>query len=254
MNKDLSESLTEYSSLDYYPFHMPGHKRNMKEYFMSEAYFADITEIEGFDNLSHPEGLLLAEEERLAELYHSKETHMLVNGSTTGIQAAILGSVKRNEKILMARNSHKSAYNAVSLGGIHASYLYPKTEERYGISGGICPEEVADMLEADREIKAVFLTSPTYEGVVSDVETIAKICHSHNIPLLVDEAHGAHFGFHRENCNEYHTENSVRLGADVVIHSIHKTLPAFTQTALIHLNGDFAQAEHIKRYISMRLG
>lgn len=251
MNKDLSGCLTEYSSLDYYPFHMPGHKRNMKEYLLSEAYAVDITEIEGFDNLSHPEGLLFAEEKKLADLYHSEKTHILVNGSTTGIQAAILGFVKRNEKILMARNSHKSAYNAVLLGGIRARYIYPKTEERYGISGGINPQEVADILEAEGDIKAVFLTSPTYEGVVSDVESIAGICHRYGIPLIVDEAHGAHFGFQRELSERYHTESSLRMGADVVIHSIHKTLPAFTQTALVHLNGTMVKTENIKKYINM---
>lgn len=236
--------MKEYADSDYLPMHMPGHKRRMGE--IGNPFFIDITEIDGFDNLHHAEGILQKAQERAASLYGSEETHYLINGSTAGILSAISGCTMYGGKILLARNSHKSAYHAAMIKGLHVEYIYPQSLSGMGINGPILPQDVDIQLKNCPDIQAVMITSPTYDGVVSDVKAIAKIVHSYGIPLIVDEAHGAHFPF-----SEYFPEDSVVCGADVVIHSLHKTLPTLTQTALIHLNGKIIDREKIRKYLTV---
>lgn len=242
----LYEKLREYEASDFYGFHMPGHKRNTELMGKGLPYGIDITEIDGFDDLHHADGILLELEQRIAKLYGADRSRILINGSTAGIMSAILGCVDRGGKLLVARNCHKSVYHAMELGGMEPVYLYPEFDTTWEINGVIEPEQIKAALEADSEIQAVMLVSPTYDGVVSDIRTIAEIVHSYQIPLIVDEAHGAHFGFH-----PYFPENSNRCGADVVIHSLHKTLPAPTQTAVLHINGTIAKEEQIWHYLNM---
>lgn len=244
--ENLYDKLYAYSKSDFYPFHMPGHKRNLLITEFTNPFSVDITEIDGFDNLHHAEGILKHAEERAANLYGSEETHFIVNGSTCGILSAISACTKHGDKIIMARNCHKAAYHGVFLRELKTEYVYPQLEHRLGLNGGLNPEEIRDLLIKDRSIKAVFITSPTYDGIVSDVETIGKIAHEYGIPLIVDEAHGAHFGFH-----SYFPANSIKAGADIVIHSIHKTLPSLTQTALIHVNGKLVDREKIRKYLDI---
>lgn len=235
---ELYGRLEAYGKSDIYPFHMPGHKRNGESAKgpLAAAYGLDITEIDGFDNLHQAEGILRREQERAAALYGAGCSYYLVNGSTCGILSAVFSVTKQGDRILMARNCHKSVYHAAYLRGLRTVYVYPGMAEGegwadFGIAGAVEPEDVEAALRANPDCAAVILTSPTYEGVVSDVGKIADIAHSHRIPLIVDEAHGAHLGFHGA-----YPAGSVRLGADLVIHSVHKTLPAMTQTALLHWN------------------
>ena len=230
MKKDtLFDLLTAYGDSDFYPFHMPGHKRNPE--MIMGAGRIDITEIDGFDNLHHAEGVLLDARKRASGLYGSFCTFYLVNGSTCGILAAVYACTSQRGKILMARNCHKAVYHAVQLRELEASYLYPPKEVgRAQINGRIDPADVEKALSRDDKIEAVFITSPTYDGVVCDVKSIARITAKYGVYLIVDEAHGAHFGFH-----PYFPESSVGSGADIVIHSLHKTLPSLTQTALLHV-------------------
>lgn len=239
----MDEILTEYSKSDIYPFHMPGAKR--KGLPFSNPYCLDITEIDGFDNLHHAEGILKEAQERAAALYGAKRSFYLVNGSTCGILAAICAAVPKGSKILAARNSHKSVYNALFLWELDAEYIYPVQVE-CGILGQITPKQVEDALQESPDMKAIIITSPTYEGIVSDIEGIAKTAHRHGIPLIVDEAHGAHFGFHG-----YFPQNAIGQGADAVIMSLHKTLPSFTQTALLHLCSDRISEKEIEKFLSI---
>ena len=240
----LYELLSEYSSRDYYPFHMPGHKRNIRCF--QDAFAIDITEIDGFDNLHHAEGILLEAEKRAARLYGAEETHYLVNGSTAGILAAISACSRRGGRILMARNCHKSAYHAVFLNGLHVVWLYPDTDMVRGIYGSADPAKVRTLLEQNPGVSAVFLTSPTYDGVVSDIREIAAAAHEHGAVLIVDEAHGAHFAMH--SC---FPESAVSCGADIVINSIHKTMPSLTQTALIHICGPRIDRVRLRKYLGI---
>lgn len=243
---DLYKNLVEYSKSDYYPLHMPGHKRNVEMIEGENPYSYDITEIEGFDNLHNPQGILRIAKEEAAGFYESDKTYFLINGSSCGILSAICGLTKRGDKILVARNCHKSVYNAIYLNELTPVYIVPEYIEKYGINGGISPEKVADLLSINRDIKAVVITSPTYEGVVSDVKAIADIAHGAGIPLIVDEAHGAHFGMHRNL-----PKSALMEGADVVIQSLHKTLPSLTQTALLHVKSQIVDVREIERYLAI---
>lgn len=242
----LYDKLIEYNKSDYYGFHMPGHKRNEKMFGTRLPYGIDITEIDGFDDLHHAETLIKDQEERAARLYKAEETHFLVNGSTVGILSAILGVTNRGDKILVARNCHKSVYNAMELNGLRPIYIYPEYEKDLQINGEVSGEKIEILLNENPDVKAVMIVSPTYDGVLSNVEKIAQIVHKRGIPLIVDEAHGAHFGFH-----PYFPENSNVKGADIVIHSVHKTLPSLTQTALIHINGEIVDREKVRKYLHM---
>ncbi len=229
---NLFDALKAYSTSGAYPFHMPGHKRNTALLGDDLPLAEDITEIDGFDNLHNPEGILKDLAERLAALYGSAFSLPLVNGSTGGILAGIATCCSYGDSILMARNCHKSVYNAVSLLGLKPYYVVPPTDEKTGIAGSIRPEDIKSALELHPEIRLVVLTSPTYDGVLSDIKTIVNLAHEREIPVLVDEAHGAHLRF--TPLAEF---SAVPCGADIVIQSLHKTLPAMTQCAVAHVNG-----------------
>lgn len=229
---DLLRQLTEYAESGAYPFHMPGHKRNAAELPDILPYSIDITEIDGFDDLHAPEGVLQDLNRRLSQLFGAEHSFALVNGSTCGILAGIAATTRRGDTVLMARNCHRSVYNAVELLGLVPVYLQPLIDEKTGVAGSIPPECVRSALEQHADVRLLVLTSPTYDGVLSDVASIVKIAHQKNIPVLVDEAHGAHLAFTKKK----HL-SAVQAGADIVIHSLHKTLPALTQTAAAHICG-----------------
>lgn len=243
MAEHLLEKLEEYSQSDYYPLHMPGHKRNISHF--GDPFRLDITEIDGFDNLHHAEGVLLEAQQRAATLYGAEESFYLINGSTCGILAAISACTKRGGRILMGRNCHKAAYHGVFLNGLKAAYLYPETDFVRGINGAVTPETVREALR-EQHPEAVFLTSPTYDGVVSDIRSIAEIVHKAGAILIVDEAHGAHFAM-----SPYFPESALSCGADLVINSLHKTMPSLTQTALLHVQGDRVDRERLKMYLGI---
>ena len=253
----LYDRLKDYSRSGTYPFHMPGHKRRMGG--MGDPYAIDITEIEGFDDLHSPEGVLKEAQERAARLYGSEETYFLVNGSTAGILTAISAAAaagnKKEPVFLIARNCHRSVYHALYLSHARIAYVFPEEiacAPSVRTAGRIRP---GDVLEAIDRLKAagdadrlcgIIITSPTYEGVVSDTAKIAGIAHGMGALLIVDEAHGAHFGL-----DQLLPESAVKAGADLVIQSMHKTLPSLTQTALLHVNGPLADREKVRRFLKI---
>lgn len=246
---DLYDKLVDYSQSDVYPFHMPGHKRQVGNPFLQEfpnPYAIDITEIDGFDNLHHAEGIIRESMDRAAKMYGADRSYYLVNGSSCGILSAVCGMTRHGGKILMSRNCHKAAYHGVFLNRLRVEYIYPQIIEEFGIQGGLVPEDVENVLKTDHDIQAVLVVSPTYDGIVSDVEKIVEICHGCGIPLIVDEAHGAHFRYHKG-----FPVSALDLGADVVIQSIHKTLPAFTQTSILHVKGDLVDRERLEHYLQI---
>jgi arginine/lysine/ornithine decarboxylase len=244
MDAYLDEMLVNYSRGENYPFHMPGHKRQQMGDWIPEEI--DITEIDGFDNLHHAEGILKEAQERMANTFGADHSFFLVNGSTAGILAAISGSVKKGDRILIGRNSHKAVYHAAYLMELRTEYVYPAPTD-FGIQGSIEPEAVKEKLREFPDIAAVVITSPTYDGVVSDIASIAKIVHSHGIPLIVDEAHGAHFGF-----SDGFPQKALRLGADLCVESLHKTLPSYTQTAVLHVaDSEWVDLARVQRYLGI---
>ena len=264
----LLERLTEYAGSDAYPFHMPGHKRREIPDGIPggfpDPYGIDITEIDGFDNLHHAEGILKDAMDEAAAIYGADRSWYLVNGSTCGILSAVFATTENGGKILTARNCHKAVYHAICLNRLEAEYLYPEEITEFGINGGIRAEDVRKALEKDAmrcagnsgdvrgkitKIQAVLITSPTYEGVVSDIRAIADAAHEYGIPLIVDEAHGAHLEF-ADQCHSF-PKSALEYGADIVIQSLHKTLPCFTQTAILHVKGKLVDQDRISRYLSM---
>lgn len=238
--------LHQYSCTDFYPFHMPGHKRQVDTEYLGNPYAVDITEITDFDNLHHAEGIIKENQDMAAELYHADKSWFLINGSTAGILASVSACTSRGGKLLMARNCHKAVYHAAYLRGLETVYVYPSYEPVCGLNGRISPDDVEKALQERPDMEAVMITSPSYDGIVSDIKRIAEIVHAHGIPLIVDEAHGAHFAF----CKHFPI-SALDLGADVVIHSLHKTLPAMTQTALLHKKGNRVSDEKIEEFLGI---
>lgn len=275
MKKYICEGLAEYLSKSYKPWHMPGHKR--KNYIvekdgeaadkgaassalpyemdkiLEQVMSMDVTEVPGTDDLHHPEEMILKSQQQLAKNYGTYASYYLVNGSTCGILSAI-GAVAGGGKkhIIIARNCHKSVYNAVELFGLTPHYINPEyltlEGEKSYIYGGICPQQVKSLVEEYPDVCAVVITSPTYEGVLSDVAEIKRLLEPYGIPLIVDEAHGAHLPF-MDNVGEL-PPSAVTLGADIVVQSLHKTLPSLTQTAILHVNNGLFN-QNIKKYLSI---
>lgn len=240
MPKDtLFDMLARLGNEDILPMHMPGHKRALSAFpWLSSLGGAfDITETEGFDDLNAPEGVLRDMEERAARLWGSRAAYLSVNGSTGGMFAAL--SACGRGGVLIARNCHRSVFNAAEKLGLRAEYLMPSRVEGYGIFGEITPDEAAKRLR-ETGCKALVVTSPTYEGVTSDISALAEAAHSAGALLIADAAHGAHLGL-----SEAFPPSAVREGADIVVTSLHKTLPALTQTALLHVCSERADVDDI---------
>ncbi|HQM97051.1 MAG: aminotransferase class I/II-fold pyridoxal phosphate-dependent enzyme [Clostridia bacterium] len=230
------------------PFHMPGHKRNMKcsAHLNKLGIRYDITEIPGYDNLHDPKDIIYDAMKKAEMLWNSKYSFFLVNGSTCGILAAISSLADPGDKIIVARNSHKSVYNAIELLDLQPVFLNLPICAELSIPGSINPEIVYNAISANPDAKMVFLTSPTYEGVISDIQSICDISHKMNIPVVVDEAHGAHL-----KLNEYFNNSAVSSSADIVIQSLHKTLPSLTQTAIAHICTNTVDRDKFQRYLSV---
>lgn len=261
MEQPILSGLTAYNTEGCYPWHMPGHKRRLNTIFpdiVENPFSIDVTEVGDLDEFHDPHGIISEAMNRAAEVYGSHKSYYLVNGSTCGIMAALSAVCRPGDKLIVARNCHKSVYNAIRLLQLRPIYIMPEWNEELGMFGGVSPEQVRKMVKQYTDAKCVMLVSPTYEGVVSDVEKIAKIVHKAGVPLIVDEAHGAHFEF-MSNVNEtISTTNyknipnpAIRLGADIVIESLHKTLPAMTQCAILHEKSNIVDTERLEEYLSI---
>ncbi len=199
---------------------------------LGEKFFScDYSEIDGFDNLSNPKGAIKKAQDNAAKIYGSKSTFFLTNGSTSGIVAAMLSLLSRNDKVLIARNCHKSVYNGLVLSGAIPLWLMPQYNDSWGIFESININNVEKILSKNKDIKMFIMTNPTYEGVISDVARISEICKKYNVILLVDEAHGALWNFYKELGTP-----ALQQGADITVQSLHKTAGALNPSALLHIN------------------
>lgn len=234
MERLFLHTLVKYGNSDRYPWHMPGHKRqmNLAEHMESLKLGAgyDITEVPGLDNLLVPEGVLADSMAQLPEVYGSYRSYYLVNGSSCGLLTAISAVCRRGDTLIMGRNCHRSIYHAVALLGLQPVYIYPENLDMCAVSGPISKEALQSALRLHPEAKAVIFPSPTYEGILSDIAEISEIVHQAGAYLIVDEAHGAHLEF----CDSG-PASAVRCGADLVVESLHKTLPCYNQCAILHI-------------------
>ena len=221
---------------------MPGHKRN-KDFFVDNLFKLDMTEIDGLDNLHNAAGIIKTAQVECAKIFGAEQSFFVVNGASSAVMAAIFSVCSENEKIIVMRASHKSLYYALELTGATAYYLYPK--KCFNIACGIDYEELDKLLAID-DVKAVFITNPNYEGFCLDIKKICEMTHNHKKILIVDEAHGSHFIFHKK-----FPESALKSGADIVINSLHKTLPCLTQSAVLHVNNGSINIERLKKYLAM---
>ncbi len=222
---------SDLQNLNKIPFHMPGHKRNPKFNIIGSE--EDITEIEGFDNLHYATGSIKEIEDCLSEFYSSKRSFLLVNGSTVGLLSAIFAVTDDGDKIIIARNCHKSVYSACLLRHLNVIYAEPDYDELHGIYTRMTQEEIDRLTKQHPDAKAIVVTTPTYEGITSNITA--------NIPIIADGAHAAHFPF--GSFPKY-------PAADIVISSLHKTLPALTQTAVANIYND-AFTNKFKFYVDI---
>ncbi len=224
----LLEKLEKLRESDTLPMHMPGHKRRDDGGVL--PYSLDITEIDGFDDLHHRTGILKELSDKAAKLRGASSAFPLVNGSTCGILASVYALTKRGDTVIIARNCHKSVYHACEIRNLNVKYIYPPMSDD-GVFLSVTPESIVTALEEYPAAKLVIITSPTYEGVISDIKSISNSVHSHGAKLLVDAAHGAHIGY-----SECFPQSAVSLGADISIESLHKTLTSLTQSAMLYAN------------------
>lgn len=232
---------------DTISFHVPGHKKgaifqeldykNYKERILN----IDTTEIPGTDNLHSPEGVIKTSQEIASKVFKSDYTFFLVNGSTCGIQSAVMSICNPNDKIIVSRDCHQSVINGCILGGIEPIYVNPKIDLNLGISLGVQLNDIKRLLDENEDAKGIIITSPTYFGVTSDIKKIADEVHIRGKILIVDEAHGSHLGL-----SDKLPKTALELGADIVIQSTHKTLSAFTQASMLHVKGDRVDLHKLK--------
>ena len=248
----LLNALKEIVNRPHAAFYAPGHKHgkgsscNLVDLVGRAVLKADLPELPELDNLFAPEGVIKQAQELAALAFKADKTWFLVNGSSCGIIAAILATCGTGEKIILPRNIHQSAIAGLVLSGAIPIFINPEYDSEVGLAYNVTPEAVAKALEQHPDTKAVMMLHPTYQGICSDLKAIAQITHQYNIPLLVDEAHGAHFGFHDDL-----PPSALSVGADLTVQSTHKVLSAMTQASMLHLKGDRVCNQKISRALQL---
>lgn len=247
----LLTGLLNYNAEDNYLFCMPGNKGGkgflrdeIGKKFYQYLSTLDITEVGDLDNLHNPEGIIKESEELLSKLYKSYKSYFLVNGSTSGNLAAIFTLLNEGEKVIVERNCHRSILNGIILRRVKPIYIKNKYHEKLSTPLSLDKEDFLRKLKENKDAKAIILTYPNYYGVCCELEEIVTEAHKLGIKVIVDSAHGAHFGI-----NKKLPKSAVELGADIVICSAHKTLPALTQGSYLHADKDI-DIEKLKFYIS----
>ncbi|MDY6897469.1 MAG: aminotransferase class I/II-fold pyridoxal phosphate-dependent enzyme [Cyanobacteriota bacterium] len=233
-------------------FYTPGHKQGkgisskLINYFGNSIFKADLTELTELDCLFAPEGVIQQAQQLAAEAFGASQTWFLVNGSTCGIEAAILATCCDRDKIILPRNVHSSVISGLILSGAIPIFINPEYDTNLDIAHSITIESLSKALQKHPDAKAVMMVYPTYYGVCGDIKTIAELTHKYNIPLIVDEAHGSHFAFHPEL-----PISALAAGADLTVQSIHKTLGAMTQASMLHIQGERININHLNKSLQL---
>lgn len=233
-------------------FHTPGHKQGQAipaeliDWFGPAVFRADLPELPELDTLFAPDGVIQSAQELAAAAFGAEQTRFLANGSSCGIEAAILATCNPGDSIILPRNVHQSAIAALILSGAIPVWLEPDYDPDWGLAHCISLEALENALARSPTARAVLIVSPTYYGVCGDVDAIAQVTHSHHLPLIVDEAHGAHFAFHPDLPTP-----ALQAGADLVVQSTHKTLSALTQAAMLHLQGSRIDRDRLDRSLQL---
>ncbi|MBY0124485.1 aminotransferase class I/II-fold pyridoxal phosphate-dependent enzyme [Bacillus sp. S/N-304-OC-R1] len=247
----LLDALMVHTEKNPVSFHVPGHKYGSLIPEAAKGYFQDLlkldaTELNGLDDLHAPEGVILDAENLLADFYGTKKSFFLVNGSTVGNLAMIMAAIEENDTVLVQRNCHKSILNGVHLVKANPVFLAPDFVESWGVAGGVSLQTVKAAIHEFPEAKSIILTYPNYYGMVTELEEIIEFSHSKGISVLIDEAHGAHFAG-----GDVFPKSAVQLKADIVVQSAHKTLPAMTMGAYLHVNSEILSEIKVSHYLQI---
>lgn len=248
--RPIVDALQKFIDKEPYSLHVPGHKNGLLSGLpreLKKALVYDLTELEGLDDFHHPEEAIYKAQQLLAHTYGTDESFFLVNGSTVGNLAMIYATCTYGDTILVQRNAHKSVFYAIELVGAKPVYLAPEWDKHTKSAGAVSLATVQEAIRLHPEAKALVLTSPTYYGMIAQhLKEQIVAAHAANIPVLVDEAHGAHFA-----ASEKFPLSALDLGADVVVQSAHKTLPAMTMASFLHVKSTRVSIERINHYLRM---
>lgn len=248
----LIDALKSSISKNHTPFYTPGHKRGagvspiLTDLLGKDVFRADLTELSELDNLFAPESAILAAQELAAMAFGAQRTWFLVNGSSCGIIAAIMTVCEPNQHILLPRNIHLSVVSGLIIAGAIPIFINPQYDQDLDITCSITPKDLEIALAQHPQAKAVLVVYPTYNGVCGNLKAICQVTHEHNIPLIVDEAHGAHLNFH-DNL----PISALTAGADLTIQSTHKTLGSMTQTSMLHIQGNRINIDRLNQALQL---
>lgn len=248
----LFNALMEYVDRDTLPFHVPGHKKGVgidtefKKFIGENPFKIDVTVFKQVDSLHHPTGPIKKAQELAADAYGAKASFFSIHGTSGAIQAMIMSAVNDGDKIIVPRNVHKSITAGIILSGAIPVFMQPALDKKLGIAHGVPPLTVKETLEEHPDAKAVLIINPTYYGVATDLKEIVEIVHSHNIPLLVDEAHGPHLAF-----SDKLPLSSLEAGADICAQSTHKIIGSLTQASLLHVNSKYISPKRVQQILNL---
>lgn len=244
------QALLDHKEKGTVSYHVPGHKNgyifeeSAQEVFQ-QILEIDVTELNGLDDLHAADGPILHAEELLADFYHAANSYFLVNGSTSGNLAMIMAVCEEGDTVLVQRNCHKSIIHALRLANVNPVFITPSFNEEWGVAGGVETEHINKAVDMYPSARALILTHPTYYGEAQSIRGVIEAAHNKDIPVLVDQAHGAHFGM------PGFPESAVEAGADIVVHSAHKTLPAMTMGSYLHVNSKRVDKEELDYYLQV---
>ncbi len=248
----LFDTLLEHAKRKVISFHTPGHKngrsidKKLKSFTGKKVYCFDVTVFPEVDSLHDPTSCIKKAQELMAKAYGVRNSFFLVNGSSSGNIAMFLSACNAGDSVILSRSCHKSALAGIILSGVWPIWLQPKIDQNLDIIFDSSPQQIEEAIEKFPEAKVVFITSPTYHGITTDLVKIAEICHKKGKILLVDEAHGPHLKFHEEL-----PISAVEAGADLCVHSTHKILSALSQGSVLHFNSELVDLNRTKKVVSM---
>ena len=247
----LFDAVKNYVDDNVVQFHVPGHKKGnglkeFREYLGERVFQMDANGMQDLDFANNPTGVIYESERLLAQAFGAQNAYFLVGGTTAGVQAMILSACEPGDKILIPRNAHKSTIGGIILSGAMPVYIQPEINEQLGIAMGITEESLRKAIKENPHAKAVFLINPTYYGAASDLKSLVRIAHRHEMAVLVDEAHGAHMSFHDD-----FPLTAMEVGADMSAASMHKTVGSLTQSSVLLLRSNLISPERVKQVLNL---
>lgn len=250
INAPIYEALRKFRRMRVVPFDVPGHKRgrgNMEltEFLGEDCMNVDVNSMKPLDNLCHPVSVIKDAEELAAEAFGAAHAFFMVGGTTSAVQSMIMYACKSGEKIIMPRNVHRSAINALILTGAIPVYVDPDCNNELGIPLGMSVSQVEKAIRENPDAKAILVNNPTYYGICSDIRKITELAHANNMLMLADEAHGTHFYF-----GENFPVSAMAAGADIASASMHKSGGSLTQSSFL-LMGKRINADYMRQVVNL---